>query len=236
MSPAFYDNLLKNGDDKFTKWNAYSGIVAAVTGILTLAVQLSAGRALQNWWFGLVPILLIVPVLVVFVGRAWRKVVSVKFENRIAKANHVKLLNYLSEFRSQVGTNSATNIIFALSTVNNIGQRLQKREFAELCEMIVDDLRERIGKNKHSFPEFKKALLHLGLMVIMFERLYFNITMQEIKGLGADMISLDTFKKVELSRQNFVNFLDRFSSFNNELNEHLGRKEFGYYFNIPQQL
>ena len=236
MNQAFYSNFLNTNNDKYAKWSAYSGIIGAITGTLTLIIQVLAGQLFQTWWYAILPMILILPLLIIFVEKIRIWIISNIRETKIAKTNHAKLLNYLSEFLEHAGTNSATNIVFVLSSINKIGYQLQRREFAELCEIIIHDLEEDYQNMNHSFSGFRKTVQRFGLVIIKFENLYFNVTMQEIKKLDSDVISIEQNKKIETSRQNFVNFLDRFRSFYNELNKQLGRKEFGYYFNIPQQL
>jgi len=227
-------------NEKSKNWSeralAVSTIVMAVSSVLTLSISILTNVAVLPVWIVYFPLVVFVAALFFLVYSNARKILVWWRKRAVAGSSFPNLITLAKEFANLTTLRLNDTIVYGFGKIPESGPSLQNREFAELCEWVTNNLVARLENSKRKFNELKLGIRDLHTLVHSFHRVYFIEGMKKASSIEISNIPEDNKKIIEVARENFARYLDKFQSLCNEINERLGRKEFDYYFEKAKPL
>ncbi len=199
--------LLFNSMNKLPDWLIFTTVIIAITGIFLLSIKVG------------------------------RKILSSLSQRRIANSNFPTLISLCKQFQDLISLRMTDTIVYTFGNMQQAGVNFQMREFADLSEWITNNLIARLESSKRGFIELRQGIRDLHALTHSFHRTYFIEGIKKVRSLGGTSNILDEDKRViEVARESFARYLERFQTFSSEINEKIGRKEFDYYFEKAKPL
>ena len=218
----------KQAKDWRTTAMAISNIIIAVAAVLAL---MRSGTNNFPWWFPYLPVVIIAVTVAPFLPRglvrfkSWRK-------RAIIRKMQPRLYGLVKEFSDLISLrmNDSMTYVLGCITQRNPKMDFQNRPLAELAEWLTSNLDRRLEQRRGSFVEFENAVNDFRALVHSYHRYYFFEPFEKLRKAENIQIIEDDRKLIELSRQSFATYLDKFQDFCKEANEKVGAKLFDFHF------
>lgn len=229
--------IFMNSDNTKSPWvdrtTIISNFTTSLTSILTLYLALHGDLSNLPYWFVYIPLFLLFISMIVFVKSQFSKIRALLRKRYIVKSHFSTLITLAQQFEKLTNTRVNDNMTYALSSFPS---NVQQIEFAKLCEWVTINLITRLETSNRSFDQFKLGVHDLHALVHSYHRLYFFDVFGRIKSYGPELLSKENSKIIEVARESFSRYLERFQSFCEEINGRLNKKMFDYYFEKAKPL
>lgn len=221
------------------QYESINTISQAVMAVATLATLLATLLNISNKippWFIYIPLgilILALPFPLISGGKKFR---VWWIRRRAAQRCFPALVSLSKQFRDLTSLRLSDTIICGFGKLQQSGGTLQMRELAELSEWITNNLISRLEKDNRRFRELTEGLEDLFALTLSFHRAYFINGIKKARSLGASNIGDEEKKTIEVARESFARYLERFESFCNELNERVETKVVDHSFEKARPL
>ena len=216
--------------------NTVSTIVTAIASLLLLYFQIYPGAAkLPEWFTYFLLCLFVLGILIVFVYQLVRLRNRWK-SNALARKKFAQLRILVDDFQILTSPQQVDTITSALGLIRKPENDLQKREFLDLCAWMTGNLVIRLQGSNHDFISMKLAIQDLRVLVHSYHRVYFIEGIKTLRTMAADAADEEGKRTIEVARESFARYLEKYQQFCKEINEALGEKMFDFYFEKAKPL
>jgi len=210
--------------------SAISQIIIAATSVFSLFVILLTNVAALPAWVVYIPVATLVVALVVWLYPKVGRYVGWRRKKILAKSKFPKLILLAEEFQHLSSPQQADTITSALANIQKQEVDLQNIEFSQLCAWIINNLIERLRISAHDFDSLRLGIQELHALTHSYHRLYFFDTIEKVRQLPFSSLPVDSLRTIEVAREAFTAYLDKFQGYCKEINEALGTTVFNFYF------
>ncbi len=225
-----------NNHTSYEKVNTISIVATAVAAVLTLIIFWLINLSALPQWFIIVPIAFLLTVLIIPLKNWWTKYRLRRLEEALARTNFPTLITLSKQFSDLTSLRKNDTVVFALGNIQKSEMNLQNRELADLVEWMTGNLITRLENCHRGFTEFKSGVQDLHALTHSFHRTYFFESIKKLRSIDSSKVAEDDKKTIEVSRESFTRYLERFQTHCIETNEKLNRKEFDYHFEKARPL
>lgn len=231
--PTSIDQDTKNLSERV---NTTSTIVTAIASVLLLFFQIFPGAGkLPDWFTYFLLCIFVLGIVIVLIYqlariRYWWK------SNALARKKFAPLRILVNDFQALTSPQQMDTITSALGQVRKPGSDVQKREFLDLCVWMTGNLVTRLQNSNRDFISMKLAIQDLRVLVHSYHRVYFIDGIKALRAMAPDAVDEDNKRTIEVARESFARYLEKYQQFCNEINEALKEKMFDYYFEKAKPL
>lgn len=213
--------------------------------LATISSALIALGTLVSWFFGRqsnfphwFTYLLAVFILVIIFNYAQpsiRRIIRMLAVKTFLKDQHQRLIDFLRQFAELVTLRGDDSIVGILQKISEQKkQDIVDRDLFAYPDQFISNILLRLSESgsRISLSEFKGVLNDLSTLIKFCSYFYFK---KPIHVKGLQNINTEEKKSLELARENFADFVRRFSAFYDDANAKLGSTARAH-FEIPKPL
>ena len=210
-------------------------ISSAVIAIGTLIGWFFGKQSNFPHWFSYLLALFILVIIYKYSEPSIRRIIRALAVRTFLKDQHQRLLDFLQRFAELVTLRGDDSIAVILQKISE--QRKQDivdRDLFAYPDQFISNILLRLSESGSgiSLTEFKGVLNDLSTLIKFCSYFYFK---KPIHIAGIQNLTAEERKNLELARENFADFVRRFSSFYDEANVKLGSTSRAH-FEIPKPI
>ena len=219
-----------------TKWaSSISTIASSLLALATLfSLFFGAKTRFPSWFLYALTGLMLVIVYKYFEDSIRRAIQAISLRSYL-RQQHFQLLDYIQRFNELVTPRGEDSIILAINKIEQrSGQEIIDKDLLNYLEQFLSNILLRMsGAGKElSVGEFKGIMNDLSTLIKFCSYFYFK---KPLHVRGITDLNKEERKNIELARENFADFVRRYSMFYDEINGKLGSSARAR-FEIPKPL
>ncbi len=218
------------------KWaGSISTIASALLALATLfSLFFGAKTHFPSWFLYALTILMVVIVYKYFEDSIRHAIQAVSLRSYL-REQHFQLLDYIQRFNELVTPRGEDSIITTIHKIEERnGQEIIDKDLLSYHDQFLSNVFLRMSEagKELSAGEFKGIMNDLSTLIKFSSYFYFKKPLH-VRGLGE--LNKEERKNIELARENFADFVRRYSIFYDEVNGKLGSSARAH-FEIPKPL
>jgi hypothetical protein len=218
------------------KWvSSISTIASALLALATLFSLFFGAKTHFPPWFLYALTVLMIVILYKYFEDSIRRLIQAISLRSFLREQHFQLLDFIQRFNELVTPRGEDSIILAIHKIEERnGQEILDKDLLSYHDQFLSNIFLRMSEagKELSAGEFKGIMNDLGTLIKFASYFYFKKPLH-LRGLGD--LNKEERKNIELARENFADFVRRYSIFYDEINGKLGSSARAH-FEIPRPL
>jgi hypothetical protein len=218
------------------KWaGSISTIASALLALATLYSLFFGAKTHFPPWFLYALTVLMAVILYKYFEDSIRRVIQAISLRSFLREQHFQLLDFIQRFNELVTPRGEDSIILAIHKIEErSGQEIIDKDLLNYHDQFLSNVLLRMSEagKELSAGEFKGIMNDLGTLIKFSSYFYFK---KPLHMRGIADLNKEERKNIELARENFADFVRRYSIFYDEINGKLGSSARAH-FEIPKPL
>ncbi|RPH36436.1 hypothetical protein EHM92_04510, partial [bacterium] len=218
------------------KWaSSISTIASALLALATLfSLFFGAKTRFPPWFLYALTVLMVVIIYKYFEDSIRRMIQAISLRSFL-REQHFQLLDFIQRFNELVTPRGEDSIILTIHKIEErSGQDIIDKDLLSYLDQFISNILLRMSEagKELSVGEFKGIMNDLSTLIKFCSYFYFK---KPLHVRGITDLNKEERKNIELARENFADFVRRYSMFYDEINGKLGSSARAR-FEIPKPL